>query len=63
MQTPTAKHWTEDEDPYGRGRGRIEGPERNRDPTGWSEASGTYVADMQLSLHVGSPTTGAEAHP
>ena len=28
----------------------------------WSEAPCTYVADVQLGLHVGPPTTGVEPH-
>lgn len=28
---------------------------------GWDKAPGTYVADVQLSLHVGPPATGAGA--
>ena len=29
----------------------------------WTKVPGTYVADMQLRLHVGLPTTGVEAVP
>ena len=29
----------------------------------WTKVPGTYVADMQLRLHVGLPTTGVEAAP
>ena len=31
--------------------------------TGWNKALGTYVTDVQLSLHVSPPTTGTEALP
>ena len=34
MQILTASHWTEDWDPYGRIRERIEGPQGNGNPTG-----------------------------
>ena len=27
---------------------------------GWTKAPGTYVADVQLSLHVEPPTTGVD---
>jgi hypothetical protein len=30
---------------------------------GWNEAPDTYAADVQLSLHVGPPSTGVEALP
>jgi hypothetical protein len=29
----------------------------------WNEAPCTYAADVQLNLHVGTPTTGVEALP
>ena len=34
MQIPTAKHWMEASDPYGRVRERIEGPQADGNPTG-----------------------------
>jgi hypothetical protein len=34
MQIPTAKHWTEFRDTYGRVAGRIEGPEGDGNPIG-----------------------------
>lgn len=40
----------------------IEPPTKNA-YTGWTEAHGTYEADMQLSLHVDLPKTGAGALP
>ena len=30
---------------------------------GWSEAPCIYVADVQLGLHVGSPTIGVGPYP
>ena len=30
---------------------------------GWNEICGIYVADVQLSLHVGPPTTGVGSLP
>lgn len=30
---------------------------------GCTQASGTYVADLQFDLHVGPPTTGAGGSP
>ena len=40
-----------------------EGDISQRMHTGWNKALGTYVGDVQLSLHVSPPTTGTEALP
>jgi hypothetical protein len=36
---------------------------KQRTYTGWNKAHSTYVADVQLGLHVDSPTTGARGCP
>jgi hypothetical protein len=54
MQTPTAKHWTEVRDSYGKVGKRIEGPKGNRNskgkPTESNNLNSWELSEPELSI-------------